>query len=155
MPNYKSFLSKIRCHRSPVGPDLAKFHDFGKIVKVVGNILRVWIIVGNILNLPWKIYHAIWQIFISLNRQILKNNVAICSHCFTDLCVFHNLHTLCCISWSTIDLQKMWRRKRKMSWHYQKPGIAILYTRSTQNFKELRISRMPSLCDENTFPTAI
>ena len=55
-----------------VWPDLAKFHPLGKIAQVLGNILGVNLVLGNIWNLPWQIFHAIGQIFNLLNDQILK-----------------------------------------------------------------------------------
>ena len=54
-------------------PDLAKFHHFGKIVKVLGNILSVNLVLGDILNLPWQIFDVIVQIFIFLNGQNWRN----------------------------------------------------------------------------------
>ena len=36
---------------------------------------------AKILNPLWQIFYTIWQIFIGLNGQTLKNNIAIWSHC--------------------------------------------------------------------------
>ena len=38
---------------------------------------------GKIVNLHWQIFHNFEQIFIVLIGQILKNNIAIWSHCFS------------------------------------------------------------------------
>ena len=54
-----------------VWPDLAKIHHFGKIVKVLGIILGVNLVLGNIVNLPTMPKYLIGQIFIFLNGQIL------------------------------------------------------------------------------------
>ena len=54
-------------------PVLAKFHNFGKIVKVLGNIFGVSLVLGNIENLPLHILHAIVPIFNFLNDQMLRN----------------------------------------------------------------------------------
>ena len=38
-----------------VWPDMAKFRHFGKIFKVLGKILRVYLVFGKILKLIWQI----------------------------------------------------------------------------------------------------
>ena len=43
----------------PVWPDLPKFQHFGKIIIVLGTILGVSLVLENIKNLPWPIFHAI------------------------------------------------------------------------------------------------
>ena len=66
---------------SSVWPDLAKFLHFGKILQVFGNILKVYFLFGEILNLLWQICCITGQIFIVTNGQILKYNLTIWSHC--------------------------------------------------------------------------
>ena len=68
---------------TPVCPDLAKFHHVGKLLKVLGNLLRVYLRVGKMLDLLWHILYAIGQIFVDVNGQMLENNLAIWSHCST------------------------------------------------------------------------
>ena len=63
-----------------VWPDWVKFHHFGKIFKVLGNILWVYLLFGKISDLFWQILYAIGQVFIDVNGQMLKNNLAIWSH---------------------------------------------------------------------------
>ena len=57
----------IKSELESVWPDVAKFHHFGKILKLLGNLLRVQLVLGEILNPLWQIFHSIWQIFIVLN----------------------------------------------------------------------------------------
>ena len=63
-----------------VWPDWGKFHHFGKIFQVLGNILWVYLLFGKISDLFWQILYAIGQVFIDVNGQMLKNNLAIWSH---------------------------------------------------------------------------
>ena len=44
-----------RREATTVWPDLAKFRQFGKIFKVLGNFLRVYLLFGNILDQLWQI----------------------------------------------------------------------------------------------------
>ena len=60
---------------------MANFCHFGKTFKVFGNILRVYLVFSILLNLLWQIWSGIGQIFIAVNGGILKNNLAIWSHC--------------------------------------------------------------------------
>ena len=60
---------EISIYLPAVWPDLVKFHHFAKILRVVGKILKVYLV------------NAIGLIFIAVNEQILKNNLAIWSHC--------------------------------------------------------------------------
>ena len=58
---------------------------FGEVWPLCQNILRLWqfcmvfLVFGKILNLLWKKFHAIGQIFIVVNGQILKSYLAIWS----------------------------------------------------------------------------
>ena len=56
------FGSHYTIEWDPVGPDLAKFHHFGKMLKVFGNYLRVNFIFGQILLNP------LWLIFMILGK---------------------------------------------------------------------------------------
>ena len=86
--------------QSPVWPDLAKIRHFCKILKVFGNILRVYLIFGIILNLLWQILNAIGLVCIYVKVQIFQNNlVAIWSHWFrqskiSTSCSFFDFHIL-------------------------------------------------------------
>ena len=40
-----------------------------------------YLVFGKIVNLLWQNFYSFEQIFISLKSQILKNNIAIWSHC--------------------------------------------------------------------------
>ena len=53
---------------------------FGKIFKVLDNFLRVYLLFGKILDRLWQMLHAIGQVFIDINGQMLKNNLFIRSH---------------------------------------------------------------------------
>ena len=72
---------EISIYLPAVWPDLVKFHHFAKILRVVGKILKVYLVFGKIMKLLWQILNAIGLIFIAVNEQILKNNLAIWSHC--------------------------------------------------------------------------
>ena len=56
---------------------MAKFHHFGKNLKVICNSLRVNLVFGILLNLLWHILYTIWQIFIRIICQILKKYLPI------------------------------------------------------------------------------
>ena len=45
------------------------------------NFLRVYSVFGKILHLLWQYFYAIESIIAVVNDQILKNNLAIWSHC--------------------------------------------------------------------------
>ena len=47
-----------------------KFHHFGKYLKIFGNILKVYLVLGK--NSLWHNLYAIGQIFIAEDGQILK-----------------------------------------------------------------------------------
>ena len=66
---------------SPVWPDLGKFCHFSKIIKVFGNYVRAYLVLGTNLNPLWSTFYAIGQIFIVTNGLIITNNLAIWSHC--------------------------------------------------------------------------
>ena len=46
----------------------------------LGQFLRVYLLFGKILNRHWQFSYAIGQLFIGINGQMLKNNLAIWSH---------------------------------------------------------------------------
>ena len=68
------------CSGTAVRPDLAKFRHFGNILKVLGNYVRAYLVLGKNLNLRWSTFYAIGQVFIAANDLILTNNLAIWSH---------------------------------------------------------------------------
>ena len=51
-----------------VWPDLAKFHHFGKYLKIFGNIFKVYLVLGNVFNSIWQYLYAIGHIFITENE---------------------------------------------------------------------------------------
>ena len=53
-------------------PDLAKFHHFGKYLKIFGNIFKVYLVLGKVFNSLWHNLYACEQIVIGVNGQILK-----------------------------------------------------------------------------------
>ena len=57
-----------------------KFRHFGNILKVLGNYVKAYLVLGKYLNLLWSTFYAIGQIFIAANGLILTNNPAIWSH---------------------------------------------------------------------------
>ena len=64
--------SIFRCQSLTVWPDFAKFHHFGKYLKVFGNIFKVYLVLGIDLKSLWHNLYAFVQIFIAINGQILK-----------------------------------------------------------------------------------
>ena len=74
-------ISQVGLIHQHLRSDLAKFHHFGKIFKVLGNFSTVHLLFGKILNLLWQILYTFGQFFFAVNGQMLKNNPAILSHC--------------------------------------------------------------------------
>ena len=64
-----------------VWPDLAKFLHLGKIFKVLVNFWGFIYYFGKLWTDFGKILYVIGQIFIDVNGQMLKNNLAIWWHC--------------------------------------------------------------------------
>ena len=54
-----------------VWPDLAKFRHFGTILKVLGKILRDYLIFGKILILLWQKCFTIGQVLVVVDGKIL------------------------------------------------------------------------------------
>ena len=52
---------------STVWPDLTKFYNFGYILKLIGKVLRRYLVLCQILNLLWQKY-VFEQIFIAVNK---------------------------------------------------------------------------------------
>ena len=55
-----------------VWPDLAKFHHFGKYLKIFGNIFKVYLVLGKVFNSLCHNLYAFGQILIAVNGKILK-----------------------------------------------------------------------------------
>ena len=55
-----------------VWPDLAKFHHFGKYLKIFGNIFKVYLVLGKVFNSLWHNLYAVGQILIAENGQKLR-----------------------------------------------------------------------------------
>ena len=79
-----------------VWPDSAKFHHFVKMSKGFCNSFRVSFIFGIILNLLWLNFYDYIQIFIVENGRILKNNLAVWSHC-------SRLERALCNKWTHVE----------------------------------------------------
>ena len=67
---------------------------FWQNLQVFEILLRVYLLLGNILHQLWQILHAIGQVFIYANGQMLKNNLTIWSHCSHARCLNESA-TLC------------------------------------------------------------
>ena len=62
---------------------MTRFGDISQFwpnLKSLGQFLRVYLLLGKNLDQLWQILYAIGQVFIDVNGQILKNNLAIWSH---------------------------------------------------------------------------
>ena len=71
----KSFSSQA------VWPDLAKFHCFGKYLKIFGSIFKVYLVEGKVFYLLWHNLCCYWSYFLCCKwPNIEKNNLAIWSH---------------------------------------------------------------------------
>ena len=57
-----------------VWPDLTKFSHFGKVLKIFGNFLRVYLVFGKILNPLWKFQSAFGPIHFVVNGRILRKH---------------------------------------------------------------------------------
>ena len=64
-----------------VWPDLAKFRHLGKLYQILGKLLRVCLVLGKFLNLLWQYFYEFGQFSIVVSSQIMKNILAIWSHC--------------------------------------------------------------------------
>ena len=56
------------------------WQNFATLAKSFGNFLILNIVFDKILNPMWPIFHAVRQIFVAINGQIWKINLAIWSH---------------------------------------------------------------------------
>ena len=63
-----------------MGPDLANFHQFCKILNIFVNLIRVYSVIGKVLNLISVIFLLLWKIFIVVKNQILKIIIKQSSH---------------------------------------------------------------------------
>ena len=60
-----------------------------RIIATLQNLYRfcgVYLLFGKILELLWQILYGIGKFFIHVNGRMLKNNLAIWSHCPPFLC---------------------------------------------------------------------
>ena len=55
-----------------VWPDLAKFRHLSKNEETFGNILKVYLVLGKVVNSLWDHFYFLGQIFFVVNGQILK-----------------------------------------------------------------------------------
>ena len=51
---------------------MAKFHHFGKYVKILSDLSKVYLVLGQVLTHFGTILYAFGQMFIAVNGQILK-----------------------------------------------------------------------------------
>ena len=82
-----------------VAGSVTRFGEFSplrKIFKVLHNFLRVYLLLGKILDWLWQISCAIGQVFIDINGQMLKNNLAIWSHWLPVLFISDKTVSNCC-----------------------------------------------------------
>ena len=63
-----------------VWPDLAKFHHFGKYLKIFGNIFKVYLVLGKVFCSLWPNLYAFGQISLLKMAKYLKRNLVIWSH---------------------------------------------------------------------------
>ena len=66
--------------------------QFGDILKVLGDYLKAYLVLGKNLNLLGSTFYAIGQVFIVANGLILMNYLAIWSHCRPDKCRSSQTH---------------------------------------------------------------
>ena len=57
-----------------VWPDLAKFHRFGKYLKIFGNLLKVYLVLGKVFNSLWCNLYAFGQISLLKMAKYWKHN---------------------------------------------------------------------------------
>ena len=71
----KKYLQVSHCEKQfqSMWPDLAKFRHFGNILKVFGDYVRAFLVLGKNLNLLWSTFYAIGQILIVAYGLILTN----------------------------------------------------------------------------------
>ena len=113
----------------PVGPDLAKFRHFGKIIKVLGNFkdfIQVFVIL-------WPILYPIGQIFIYVNGQILKNSQAIWSHWWWLTTTLNNPCNYVCHlgpDYKTFSTPEFWSNAPI---HTSNPGLVHIFAKTKIN----------------------
>ena len=59
---------------------VTRFDDISPLWQDRTNFLKVYLVFGILFNQLWQILNAMGQIFIDVNGQIFKNNLAIWSH---------------------------------------------------------------------------
>ena len=82
---FKSRLNSLLLFRciywlKSVWLDLTIFRRFGKMLIVLGNYLRAYLVFEKNLYLIWSIFYAVGHIFSVTNSLILTNNLPIRSH---------------------------------------------------------------------------
>ena len=113
----------------PVGPDLAKFRHFGKIIKVLGNFkdfIQVFVIL-------WPILYPIGQIFIYVIGQILKNSQAIWSHWWWLTATLNNPCNYVCHlgpDYKTFSTPEFWSNAPI---HTSNPGLVHIFAKTKIN----------------------
>ena len=65
----RHYLAKgALCESWSVRPDLAKFHHFGKNLKIFGIIFKVYLVFGKVSNPLWHNFYALGQIFFAVPK---------------------------------------------------------------------------------------
>ena len=75
-----TFVS-ILCLQNQCDQIWQNFARFGRIFKVLGNFGGNYLLFGKILELLWQVLRNTGRIYVHVNGQMLKNNLAIWSHC--------------------------------------------------------------------------
>ena len=66
--------------KEPVWPDLVKFHDFGEILKVFDDLMRVYLTFGKTLNLLWSFLFYWTNFHCCEMTKCWKTKLAVWSH---------------------------------------------------------------------------
>ena len=74
IPLRKYFVGSGPVFPTSVWPDLAIFCQLGKILKIFGNFMKVYLVFGKLLNLLWKNQCAFGPIYVVVNGQILSKH---------------------------------------------------------------------------------
>ena len=116
-----------------VWSDLAKFRKFSKNFEIFGNISKVYLIFGKVVNPLWDFMSAFGQNFIVVNGQILKKKQS--SHWVTLAATQVSWLSCCC--WYCTAHTQIEKQIQKMFWNI-KIGSSLLYQFITRRRFETR-----------------
>ena len=90
-----------------VWPDLAKFHCFGKYLKIFGNISKVYLVLDKVFNSLWHNLYAFEQISLLKMAKYWKHNLVIWSHWSCRQPSFMTIFPFCVLlkNFSTLDVK--------------------------------------------------